>query len=46
VRSAISSTPLELFHNQHDSSGRIFGRRSEQKLGRMNPMYYKWVRVF
>jgi hypothetical protein len=33
--------PLELFHNQRDSSGRVFGGRSERKLGRMNPKYYK-----
>jgi len=43
--------PLELFHNNQDSAGRIFGRKlpsgrrvgrgSERILGRMNPAYYR-----
>ncbi|HEU4884324.1 MAG TPA: hypothetical protein VFT45_18860 [Longimicrobium sp.] len=43
--------PLELFHNNQDSAGRLFGRElangrrvgrgSERILGRMNPSYYK-----
>jgi hypothetical protein len=33
--------PLELFHNQRDSAGRVFGRHSERKLGAMNERYHK-----